>query len=63
MVRVNLTLPLGLVRAGLRAGGSMAAMERLDIAGLEDMLDRGELGHLLDIRGSGRGERVEIFVE
>lgn len=63
MVRVNLTLPVGLVRAGLRAGGSIAGVDGLDTAGLEDMLDRGELGHLLDIRDSERGERVEIFVE
>ncbi len=63
MVRVNLTLPVGLVRAGLRAGGSIAGVEGLDTAGLEDMLDRGELGHLLDIRDSDKGERVEIFVE
>ncbi len=62
-VRVNLTLPVGLVRAGLRAGGSIAGVEGLDTAGLEEMLDRGEIGHLLDVQDAAGGERVEIFVE
>jgi DNA primase len=62
-VRVNVTLPVGLVRAGLRAGGSIAGIEGLDTAGLEEMLDRGEIGHLLDIQDEADGERVEIFVE
>lgn len=62
-VRVNVTLPVGLVRAGLRAGGSIAGIEGLNTAGLEEMLDRGEIGHLLDIQDENDGERVEIFVE
>ena len=63
VVRVNLTLPVGLVRAGLRAGGSIAGVAGLDTAGLEEMLDRGEVGHLLDVQDGQDGERVEIFVE
>jgi len=63
IVRVNLTLPVGLVRAGLRAGGSIAGVAGLDIAGIGEMLDRGELGHLVDVRDGADGERVEIFVE
>lgn len=62
-VRVNLTLPIGLVRAGLRAGGSIAGVEGLDTAGLEEMLDRGEIGHILDVHDSNDGERIEIYVE
>jgi DNA repair exonuclease SbcCD ATPase subunit len=62
-VRVNLTLPVGLVRAGLRAGGSIAGVAGLDTAGLEEMLDRGEMGHILDVQDNDGGERVEIFVE
>ncbi len=62
-VRVNLTLPVGLVRAGLRAGGSIAGVEGLDTAGLEAMLDQGEFGHILDVQDDAGGERVEIFVE
>lgn len=62
-VRVNLTLPVGLVRAGLRAGGRIAGVEGLDTAGLEDMLNRGEVGQILDVRDEADGERVEIFVE
>ena len=62
-VRVNLTLPVGLVRAGLRAGGSIAGVQGLGTAGLEEMLDRGEIGHLLDVSDVADGERIEIFVE
>lgn len=62
-VRVNLTLPVGLVRAGLRAGGSIAGVEGLDTELLESVLNRGEIGHILDIQDQADGERVEIFVE
>ena len=62
-VRVNLTLPVGVVRAGLRAGGSIAGMEGLDTSKLEDMLNRGEIGHILDMQDIEDGERVEIFIE
>jgi hypothetical protein len=62
-VRVNLTLPVGLVRAGLRAGGSIAGVEGLNTSELEEMLDRGEIGHILDLHDSNDGERIEIFVE
>ncbi len=63
-VRVNLTLPVGLVRAGLRVGGNIAGMEGLDTGGLEEMLNRGETGYILDMQDTtGNGERVEIFIE
>ena len=62
-VNVNLTLPVGVVRAGLRAGGSIAGMEGLDTSKLEDMLNRGETGHILDMQDIDDGERVEVFIE
>jgi len=62
-VRVNLTLPIGLVKAGLRAGGSIAGIEGLDTADLEDLLNRGEAGHFFDAHDKNGGERVEISVE
>ena len=62
-IRVNLTLPVGLVRAGLRAGGNIAGVERLDTAELEDMLNRGEIGHLIDVVDEDQREHVEVFVE
>lgn len=61
--RVNLTLPIGVVRAGLRAGGSIAGIEGLDTTDLEGLLNRGEPGHLIDVFDEDDGERVEIFVE
>lgn len=62
-VRVNLTLPVGLVRAGLRVSGNIAGMEGLDTGELEEMLNRGETGYILDTREAGANERVEIFIE
>ena len=62
-VRVNLTLPVGLVRAGLRAGGNIAGMEGFNTGELEEMLNRGEIGYILDVQDGKDGERVEIFIE
>ncbi|HQE92825.1 MAG TPA: hypothetical protein PLH19_08625 [Anaerolineae bacterium] len=62
-LRVNLTLPVGVVRAGLRVGGNIAGMEGLDTGELEEMLNRGETGYILDMQDPSAGERVEIFVE
>ena len=62
-IRVNLTLPVGLVRAGLRGGGSIAGMEGLNTGELEEMLNRGEVGHILDMQDTVGAERVEIFIE
>jgi hypothetical protein len=62
-LRVNLTLPVGLVRAGLRSGGNIAGMDGFDTQGLEDMLNRGEVGHLLDVTNDDESSRVEIFIE
>jgi hypothetical protein len=30
---------------------------------LEEMLNRGEVGHILDMQDASGGERVEIFIE
>ena len=60
---VNLTLPVGVVRAGLRAGGGLVGIDSLDTGKLEEMLDRGEIGYILDAHGENDNERVEIFIE
>lgn len=62
-VRVNMTFPIGVVRAGLRAGGRIAGIEGINTIDLEDLLNRGEAGHLVDAFDEEGGERVEIFVE
>lgn len=61
--RVNLTLPLGLFRAALRSGGSIAGIEGLVPEELEGLLSRGEIGHLVDIMDDEDSERVEILLE
>lgn len=62
-IRLNLTLPVGVVRAGLRAGGGLVGVDALDAGELEEMLNRGEMGHILDAHGQNDNERVEIFIE
>lgn len=61
--RLNVTLPIGLVKAGLRAGGSIAGIEGVDTKDLEALLSRGEVGHLLDMVNEHAAEHVEISVE
>jgi len=61
--RVNITLPIGLVKAGLRAGGTIAGIEGLDTKNLEALLSRGEVGYWKDMVDERDTERVEISVE
>lgn len=61
--RVNLTFPIGLVRAGLKAGGSIAGIVGVNTSDLEERLNRGEIGHIVDYHDEMDGARVEVFVE
>jgi hypothetical protein len=67
-VRVNIKLPLGLIRTALRKG--RGAAPDLDIGGvsfdvdeLEELLRAGVQGHIIDIVDEEDGERVEVLVE
>lgn len=65
--RVNITLPLGIVRAALRRGRPNADIDvggvSFDAAELETLLNSGALGHIVDIVDEEDGERVEVIVE
>ncbi len=63
--RVNVTLPVGLVRAGLKMGahfGSGIDNLNLDEETLEEVLLGGK-GHIVDVLDEDDGEHVEIFLD
>ena len=63
-VYVTATLPIRLIRTGMRLGISF--IPQISSAALEDMLKSIELGvtgRLLDLQDMEKGERLEIFVE
>ena len=63
-VYVTATVPIRLIRAGMRLGISF--MPQIHSAALEDMLksiEGGATGRLLDLQDMEKGERLEIFAE
>ncbi|MGC9397893.1 MAG: SHOCT-like domain-containing protein [Anaerolineae bacterium] len=61
--RVNVTLPVGLVRAGLKMGARLGPdLDHLDGETLEKVLLGGR-GHVVDVLDEEDGERVEIFLD
>ena len=59
-VRVNVTLPLGLLDWGLKLAESGVG---LNLAAVRDVIQGGAEGKILEVDESGTDERVEIFVE
>jgi hypothetical protein len=67
-VRVNVTVPVSLIRAALRGGRWAAASIGiggldLDADELEALVTSGVQGHIVDVVDEEDGERVEIIVE
>jgi hypothetical protein len=61
--RVSVTLPLGIVRAGLKMGARFGpGFDQLDAATLEEVLLGGK-GHIVDVMDEDDGEHVEIFLD
>ena len=63
-VYVTATLPVRLLRTGLRLGVSF--IPQMSSAALEDLLksiENGATGRLLDLQDMEKGERLEIFAE
>ncbi len=62
--KVNVTIPMGLVSAGLRMAGRFAPeFEGFDMEELEELLASGATGKLVEVVDSEDSERVEIYVE
>lgn len=62
--KVNVTLPMGLVGAGLRMAERFAPdFEGFDTRELEELLASGAEGKLIDVMDPEDNERVEIYVE
>ena len=62
--KVNVTIPMGLVKVGLRMAERFAPeFEDMDMAELEELITSGVTGKLVEVTDTGDGERVEIYVE
>lgn len=62
--KVNVSVPLGLVSAGLRIAERFAPeTQDFDFQDLEGMIDSGAEGKLVEVMDAEDNERVEIYVE
>jgi hypothetical protein len=62
--RVNVRLPVGLVGAGIKMGMKFAPeIEGIDPHILQNFLETGEIGQIVDVYDDEDGEHVEIFIE
>jgi hypothetical protein len=63
--KVSVTIPLSLVKVGLRMAERFAPEfpEDIDMAELEEMIASGVTGKLVEVIDTEDGERVEIYVE
>jgi len=62
--KVNVTIPLGLVSAGLRIAERFAPeAEGIDMQELEQAIVSGAEGKIVEVMDAEDGERVEIYVE
>jgi hypothetical protein len=62
--KVNVTIPMGLVGAGLRMAERFAPeFEGFDLQELEELLASGAIGKMVEVRDEEDNELVEIYVE
>ena len=62
--KVNVNLPLSLVKAGLKMGARFAPdMEELDWEELTLAIQEGASGKIVEVEDEEDGERVEVYVE
>lgn len=62
--KVNVNLPLSLVKAGIRMGARFAPeMEDMDWEDIIVAIQEGASGKIVDVEDEDDGERVEVFVE
>jgi hypothetical protein len=62
--KVNVNLPLSLIKAGLRMGARFAPdIEDIDWDEIVTAINEGASGKIIDVEDSADGEKVEVFVE
>ena len=62
--KVNVNLPFGLVRAGIKLGARFSPeVEDVDWDEVIEAIDEGAAGKLVDVEDIDGGEKVEVFVE
>lgn len=62
--KVNVNLPLNLVKAGIKIGARFAPdMEELDWDELVIAIQEGASGKIIEVEDEEDGERVEVYVE
>jgi len=63
-VRTSVTLPLSLVKWGLKVGGQFSPeVKGIDVDELSDIINSETNGKLVDVMDDEDGEHVEIFIE
>lgn len=63
-IRVNVRLPLGVVKAGLKMGMRFVPeAEGLDKEELLSAIDEGAVGKVFDLLDDKDGEHIEVFIE
>ncbi|MEX1020014.1 MAG: hypothetical protein WDZ49_10170 [Litorilinea sp.] len=58
--QVNITIPTGLVRFGLRFVPHSA---NIDVDAIQAAVERGSVGKILEVADQDSGKRVQIFIE
>lgn len=62
--RVRVNIPLRIVRVGMRLGaGFVPESEHVDWRQLEQLIDEGGVGMLVDVQDENSGEHIEVYVE
>jgi len=62
--KVNVTVPIGLVRAGLRIAERFAPdFGDLDLQEIADLIAEGAMGKIVEVVDAEDNERVEIYIE
>jgi hypothetical protein len=63
-VRVNVRMPVSLLNAGIKMGARFSPeVEGLDMAQLNEFINSGEVGKVVDVLDDEDGEHVEVFIE
>ena len=63
-VRVNVRMPVSLMNAGMKLGARFSPeVEGMDMSQLNQFINSGEVGKVVDVTDEEDGEHVEVFIE